>query len=89
MTDILSIAVLDWLLEHSRELPRDVNYRLYDAEGRPIHLINTDLILYILFNEVVFTNASEISRDENGQPIVYESSDDEMLHNMRLMLGDF
>ena len=67
MTDILSIAVLDWLLEHSRELPRDVNYRLYDGTGSgmpPMHLINADLILYILFNEVVFTNASEISRGE-------------------------
>ena len=77
MTDILSIAVLEWLITNSSKLPRDVNYRLYDVthEGMPpIHLINDDLILYILFNEVVFTNASEISKDE-------------MLQNLELVLG--
>ena len=82
MTDILSIAVLDWLLEHSRELPRDVNYRLYDTEAT-IHLINADLILYILFNEVVFTNASEIPTDAEMVDI------DEMLENMKDIVGDF
>jgi hypothetical protein len=66
MTDILSIVVLDWLLDNSRELPNDVKYRLYHVTHDsmpPIHLINVDLIRYILFNSG-FTKASEISRGE-------------------------
>ena len=89
MTNILSIAVLEWLITNSSKLPRDVNYRLYHVTHDsmpPIHLINDELIRYILFNSG-FTKASEL--DGRGRPIVYESSDDEMLHNMRLMLGDF